>query len=123
MGSSGINIQVHPMMLFLLSLPLFTVQLCMLMLLLLDMDPSKQLSGTGNFAGPGQWHVSDNVLLSMQILQTCAVQVMLFRELMSGLHTFVFILNPASWTDIDRPGIKPSHWTFKIFYHALFIWP
>ncbi|CAE8617893.1 unnamed protein product [Polarella glacialis] len=83
---------IHPFLIFMLSLPLWVMQVSALTYLRLDMDV---LAGV-------QKEEDGETLITLKILMVLVLQLMLFKELLGSVSLMTFVVNPRTWTDIKR---------------------
>mmetsp|Transcript_135576 Transcript_135576/g.306764 ORF Transcript_135576/g.306764 Transcript_135576/m.306764 type:complete len:480 (+) Transcript_135576:67-1506(+) len=91
---------VHPFFVLCFAVCLFVAQYSSIMFLLLDQELAAPVR---------QWESTSDVLIYSKLLTILILQSSLFSELMGALRLTCFILNPATWTDVDRPGNEDTH--------------
>jgi len=106
--ASGKIMRIHPFPLLLASMALFVIQLTALMCLRVDTNVTIAI-----------YKSQSDVLLRMKLLMIIVLQLMNFKELASTIKMFVFVINPATWVDFDRPDPfdQNSKSPFKLCFH------
>ena len=87
------RIRVHPLALLLLCIPLFVTQSATLIYLRLSQDLDKPISGDVE---------SQTILPFAKILMIYMLALMLYPELLVSCRLILFLVNPTTWTDIER---------------------
>mmetsp|Transcript_102432 Transcript_102432/g.330454 ORF Transcript_102432/g.330454 Transcript_102432/m.330454 type:complete len:463 (-) Transcript_102432:96-1484(-) len=116
------SMKVHPFMMFLLCVPLFVIQVNAIVYLHLD-QVQKVITESEEVGASLIDVVPKDPLLTMKLLMVLVLQLMLFGKLMSTLRNLVFVLNPTTWTDIDRPNYYDMKMTGKFAYRTAFLCP
>lgn len=92
----GGSIRVHPMWMFLLACPLFLSQQAALLYLRLGQDLDSPVHGEGV---EGELK---RILPFAKVLMIYTMALMLFPELLDSLRLMMFLVNPTTWTDMER---------------------
>jgi len=99
--TKDVQIRMHPLWIFLLSLPLFITQVSLLMFLriYLVVDLIKAEKDDTE-----KWQ--SEMLIRVAIVMVVVVQVIMFREILAALRVLIFAMNPMTWKDVKR--IEPN---------------
>jgi hypothetical protein len=93
--------RMHPFSILILVVPLFVIQITMIVALVLDMDVTQ-----------GVWDLSEENekrrtrLVVLKCLMIFVVNMVCFGHMLSNIRFIAFITNPITWLEIRHPSAK-----------------
>lgn len=98
------TIQVHPFYLFLLVLPLFSIQLSLIMFIDLAFSPLEPVRDKAT---------TTELVFKTKLLIVFVLQLTLFKEMLQAVRLFIFMLNPFTWMTIVRTNHKDDSFMYE----------
>eukprot|EP00746_Dinoflagellata_sp_MGD_P021130 gnl/MRDRNA2_/MRDRNA2_149305_c0_seq1.p1 gnl/MRDRNA2_/MRDRNA2_149305_c0~~gnl/MRDRNA2_/MRDRNA2_149305_c0_seq1.p1 ORF type:complete len:451 (-),score=63.11 gnl/MRDRNA2_/MRDRNA2_149305_c0_seq1:30-1382(-) len=97
---------VHPSFMFVFCMGLFCIQMSIITFLRLDMDLTDEFI---KYEEGHHWHVHGNLIVMSKLMMMLVVQLLLFEDMRGVFQLLAFVLNPTSWSDIQRPDPDEMH--------------
>jgi len=94
--TKDVQVRLHPVWIFMMSLPLFITQVSLLMFLRLDIVEDF----ANNHVDEKTW--DHEKLTKLKIVMMVVVQIILFGEILAALRLLIFSVNPMTWSDVKR---------------------
>jgi hypothetical protein len=93
--------EMHPATILLLVVPLFVVQMTMIIALSLDMDV---MAGVIDYSEEDE--MKRTRVLTLKCLMICVVQLMGFGLMLSNIRFAMFVVNPLTWIEMAHPSLE-----------------
>eukprot|EP00404_Azadinium_spinosum_P062182 CAMPEP_0180696424 /NCGR_PEP_ID=MMETSP1038_2-20121128/2966_1 /TAXON_ID=632150 /ORGANISM="Azadinium spinosum, Strain 3D9" /LENGTH=484 /DNA_ID=CAMNT_0022727891 /DNA_START=65 /DNA_END=1516 /DNA_ORIENTATION=- len=119
----GKRMRIHPGALLIRAVPLFLAQITALICLRLDLELDAPV--WTYHEKHEKHHAQEDVVVRMKLVMILILQVISFQELIGTLRVIIFVLNPASWTEVVRPDPDDPEWyyRFKFMFMPIFTAP